>query len=519
MTMDDPTPYLADATATAVARTATSSVNLSSPTASTFSKGHSSSGSASSITSSPIPRESLDMYVGPKRLEDVTEEPPEKDEFEGYTLVNDSRIYDFPDYEKALSGIHAGPSPPGSPVQLEWTLRDNNDWLSTSQSIQSPKRRRSMGQPTALPLTNPNRLSSKLGSMKRRWKNRSAVEPRLSIITHPNNPACRSGSLNSSQILSPASSAMSKHESLLPTSPGTALTSQTSLELPTESIPIEQKHEEGEEEQRQATTPLLPPVLLEMCKKEEPIQSPLQSPSIAPTSAVMSSRTSMDMAQSCLPSPPLSTRPSMVSMHNRSRTNTMTGSIVPDVPALQLSDPDPWLVRLGHANFNIYPEPYTPEVIDLDSYTEYRNNWDHARTNYAKHVARTAEHYGSTSKVFKLTEEKWASIDEVWRRQHDLLRTALAPIFARLSEGDSEMQDSTASSVVLETPASKVVLPIIDDKSGKFPEIGDGEIVGPMSVARPRALTGPGRGIYSHSPPPSPQRRNLIKVLTDIFHK
>ncbi|KIW13270.1 hypothetical protein PV08_08457 [Exophiala spinifera] len=517
--MDDTRLYLTDATAPAVVRSATSSVNLSSPTASTFSKGHSSSGSTSSITSSPIPQESLDMYAGLNRLEDVTEEPHEKDEFEGYTLVNDSRMYDFADYEKAFSDLHTGPSPPSSPVHLEWTLRGNNEWSSASEAPQSPKRRRSLEQPAPPPSTNPNRLSSKLGSMKRRWRNRSAAEPRLSIITHPNNPASRSGSLNSSQLLTPASSAISKHESLFPASPGTALTSQSSLEIPAEPISVEHKHDEVEEEQRLATTPLLPPILLEMCKKEEPIQSPLQSPSIAPASSIMSCRTSMDMNQSSLPSPPLSTRPSIVSMHNRSRASTMGGGIIPDVPLLQLSDPDPWLIRLGHANFNIYPEPYMPESIDLDSYTEYRNNWDHARTNYAKHVARTAEHYGSTSKVFRLTEEKWASIDEVWRRQHDLMRTALAPIFARLSDGDSEMQESSASSVALETPASKVVLPIINDKSGKFPEMGDSEIVGPMSVARPRALTVPGRGSYFHTPPPSPQRRNLIKVLTDMFHK
>jgi hypothetical protein len=199
----------------------------------------------------------------------------------------------------------------------------------------------------------------------------------------------------------------------------------------------------------------------------------------------------------------------------------MTGCPILDIPPLQLLDDvaDLWAVRLGHANFTIHPEPYTPETIDLDSYTEFRNNWDHARTNYAKHITRTAEHYGSTSKVFKLTEDKWSSIDDVWKRQHNLMRTALAPTLARLSDGDSEMQESTASSVVLEKPLTKVILPVIDDKSGKFPELGDGEIVGPMSVARPRALTHPSRGSDWRNPTPSSQKRNLIQILTDIFHK
>ncbi|KAK7903537.1 hypothetical protein LTR67_001557 [Exophiala xenobiotica] len=519
--MENLLSYFFDAAAPGVARSPTSSPNLSSPTTSTFSKSHSSRGSGSSITSSPIPRESLDMYAGPKRLEDVTEEPQERDEFEGYTLVDDSRTYDFPDYDKAFSDYHGQPSPPSSPVQPEWSLGDTDAWSSTSSGFRFSKRRRSMEQAPTVAPANPKRLSTKLGSMRRRWRNRSAVEPRLSIITHLNSPASRSDSISSSQILSPALSAISKHESLLPSSPAVQRASQTSLELETEPIPIEQTPEEDDEEQVQATTPLLPPVLAEICKKEEPIQSPLQSPSIAPTSAIMSSRTSMDTSLSCLPSPPLSTKPSMVSMHNRSRTNTMTGCPILDIPPLQLLDDvdDLWAVRLGHANFTIHPEPYTPETIDLDSYTEFRNNWDHARTNYAKHITRTAEHYGSTSKVFKLTEDKWSSIDDVWKRQHNLMRTALAPTLARLSDGDSEMQESTASSVVLEKPLTKVILPVIDDKSGKFPELGDGEIVGPMSVARPRALTHPSRGSDWRNPTPSSQKRNLIQILTDIFHK
>ncbi|KAI1616340.1 hypothetical protein EDD36DRAFT_415241 [Exophiala viscosa] len=522
-----PTTYPADATAPGAPRSSASSSSLSSPTQSTFSKGHSSRGSGSSITSSPIPRESFDMY-STKRLEDVTEEPQEiqeRDEFEGYTLVNDGS-FDFPDYDKAFSNYFGGDieqSPPSSPIQPEWTLRDADDWSSTSSAAPPLyKRRRSMEQPTSAPAAAPanaHRLSSKFGSISRRWKNRSAPGPQLSVITHLNSPASRSGSLNSSQIVSPAMSAISKHESLLPLSPVAPLTSQTSFEMHTE--PLQESEGDEDEEPCQATTPLLPPVLAEVCKKEEPIQSPLQSPSIAPTSAIMSSRNSFDAPLSCLPSPPLSTKPSMVSMHNRSRTNTMTNGPILDIPPLQLLDDvlDPWTVRLGHANFTIHPEPYTPETIDLDSYTEYRNNWDHARTNYARHISRTAEHYGSTSKVYKLSEEKWSLVDDAWKRHHNLMRSILAPVLARLSDGDSSMQNSTASSAVLEKPATKVILPVIDDKSGKFPELGDGEIVGPMSVARPRAMTSPNRGIDPRSPSLSPYKRNLRKFLIDFFHK
>jgi len=174
-------------------------------------------------------------------------------------------------------------------------------------------------------------------------------------------------------------------------------------------------------------------------------------------------------------------------------------------------------VKLGHANFSIHPEPYVPEFMTLDSYAEFRNNWDQARTNYAKHIARTVEHYGPTSKVYRLTEEKWTSTDNQWKRQHAIMRKALSPVLARLSDGDSEMQDSTASSAVLEKPLTKVVLPVIDDKSGKFPELGDMEIIGPMSVARPRAVTNPNRPFDPRTSPPSPQRRNLFKILSEMF--
>lgn len=453
------------------------------------------------------------MYGAAKRLEDVTEEPQERDEFSGYTLVNNSP-YDLIDYNTAFADSHDHLSPPSSPVlvQPEWTLGQTNDWSTPSLEQRHFKRPRSMDQ---TPQPGSHRLSSRLGSISRRWRNRSAAGPQLSLITHLNSPASRSGSLNGSQILSPALSAISKHESVIACSPSQATASQSSLEVESQPIDIERKPSD-QEEPSQATTPLLPPVLSELFSKEPPVHSPLQSPSIAPTSTVMSARTSIDTPPlSYLPSPPLSTKPSMISLHNRSQTSTITG----DIPPLQLLDDthDPWAVKLGHANFSIYPEPYVPETMTLDSYAEFRNNWDHARTNYAKQIARTAEHYGPTSKVYRLTEEKWTTIDNQWKRQHAAMRKALTPVLARLSDGDSEMQDSTASSAMLEKPLTKVVLPVIDDKSGKFPELGDMEIIGPMSVARPRAVTTPTKPIETRGSPPSPQKRNLLKFLSEIF--
>ncbi|KIW67446.1 hypothetical protein PV04_06696 [Phialophora macrospora] len=512
--MEHTAVYPSDALAS-TSRASTSSVSLSSPTQSMFSKGHSSRGSGSSIASSPVPRDSLDMFGAANRLEDVTEEPHEKDEFDGYTLVND-RACDWSDYDKALSNDYGHPSPTTTPVEPEWNLGESDNWLLSPVSRQ-PKRRRSTEQP----LTSPgNRFGGRISSLSRRWKNRSAASAQLSIVTHHSSPASRSGSLSSSHVLSPALSAVSKHESGPSSSPTLPYMNESPFSADVGPIDIVRRPKEDEAEPGQATTPLLPPLLSELGKKDEPIHSPLQSPAIAPTTALMNSRLSLDTPPSCLPSPPLSTRPSMVSMHSRSRTNTLTNSPFGDIPSMPLlEDPsDLWAVRLGHANFTIHPEPYVPEMLDLDSYTEYRNNWDQARTNYAKHIARTVEHYGSTSKVYKLTEEKWASVDNVWKRQHDMMRTALVPVLARLSDGDSEMQDSTASSAVLEKPLTKVVVPVID-KSGKFPELGDGEIVGPMSVAPPRLpATDQDKILGAKSPSLSPHKRNLLRFLSDIFH-
>jgi hypothetical protein len=502
------------ASAAATAHRSTSSVNASSPTTSIFSKGHISRGSGSSVASSPAQRDSLDMFAPPKRLEDVTEEPTERHELDGFTLVE--RTLDWSDYDTALSDDHS-PLSPAAPTPVAWTLGGSDSCL-VGFGIPEPKRRRSTEQSTG---TSTHRFGGKFGSLSRRWKNRSAAGPQLSIITHHSTPATRSASLSSSQIISPALSAISRHESGLPASPTTILSADRLFVAEPLPMDIEEPHEGtgDDHEPGQATTPLLPPMLSEMFKKEECIRSPLQSPAIAPTSALRSSRTSMDAPFSHLPTPPLSTKPSMVSMHNRSRTNTLTSSPFGEIPPMQLLDEsvDPWDGRLGHANFHIHPEPYVPDGIDLDSYTDYRKNWDQARANYARHITRTLEHYGGTSKVYKLTEEKWSLIEQVWTRQHDLMRTALAPVLTRLSDGESHHINSVTSSSVLEKPITRVVVPVINDKSGKFPELGDGEIVGPMSVARPRINTDvpPTRG--SNSTPTSPHKRNLIKFLSDIL--
>jgi hypothetical protein len=252
-------------------------------------------------------------------------------------------------------------SPLDLPLQPEYSLGDQDAWSTTSSGHHHFKRQRSTDHRHSLS----DRVASRFGSISRKWKTRSGVLPQLSIVTHGTTPS-RNGSATSSQIVSPALSAISKHESYLPTSPITANMDETLHESAVVPIFIDVRgqqklHEEDqdEEDQGQATTPLLPPMMAALSTKhEETLQSPLQSPSIAPTPCMDSSRLSMEVAAATLPSPPLSTKPSMASMQ-RSRGDTGVSLLPTEIPYLALNEEvhDPWDVLLGHANFFIHPEP------------------------------------------------------------------------------------------------------------------------------------------------------------------
>lgn len=359
-------------------------------------------------------------------------------------------------------------------------------------------------------------FASRFGSLSRRWKNRSAIGPPLSIITNTTPLASPRSSLDVSVNCPSRSASVKSNLNVQGIYSPASMQSFVDEPIPeTEVVPIFmdqrlQSPDETEEFQNQATTPLLPPTMLSSKRDDSPIQSPLQSPAIAPTCYGSHVRLSVDTQPfAYLPSPPLSTRPSMTSMP-RSRANTATQ----DIPALQLSNErfDPWAMKLGHADFSIYPEPYQPNIIDLDNYKDFRDNWDHARKQYAQHVARTIEHYGETSKVFKLTEEKWTSIDHQWKKYYDQLTLALSPQLARLSEGPAS-PDSPVT--LLEKPLTRVVVPTLD-KSGKFPELGDTDIVGPLTIGIAKV---PELQRSNITPPLSPRRRNFIKALGDIFSR
>ncbi|KAJ4144210.1 hypothetical protein NW765_001368 [Fusarium oxysporum] len=173
-----------------------------------------------------------------------------------------------------------------------------------------------------------------------------------------------------------------------------------------------------ERERGLATTPLLPPLMTSPLSGPPP-ESPLQSPTIAPPSATTEVPSPVPSATQ-FPRPSLSTKPSVSSFR--------FGSNSPEVPIPLpsiLQEHDEWSDRLGHANFTITPQPYQPETVNMEALQQLRNDWDAARCNYTKHLVRTGENYGETSKIYALTEAKWADIERRWRSTHDGLMSEI----------------------------------------------------------------------------------------------
>lgn len=238
------------------------------------------------------------------------------------------------------------------------------------------------------------------------------------------------------------------------------------------------------------STPLLPPMMMGSSTTTDadvPLQSPLESPSVADPSEYMSGActpapTGTATPARGMPSPPLSTKPSMSSIR---RTHTIApvhlSTSSSDALPLVIADvDDKWSNTLGHANFTIHPPPYLPTRPDLEACRQLKRDWDLARCNYTKHLVRTGEHYGATSKTYLLTEEKWKETDAVWRANND------ATIAATAASGDDAFASLKHSRMAEAGGDSNVMtkIPSLNDPrcEGKFPQLGDEDIVGPMVV-------------------------------------
>lgn len=228
-----------------------------------------------------------------------------------------------------------------------------------------------------------------------------------------------------------------------------------------------------ERERALATTPLLPPLLTEApsisSMNQSQHASPLQSPTVAPQ---LSPELSSSAAYA---TPPLSSKPSFSSFRPPLLTSlsspvVATSEVVVTIPNL-LEQHDAWSDRLGHANYTILPRPYHPGATDMNTLRTLRADWDLARINYTKHIVRTGEHYGTTSKTYALTEAKWAETEREWKTAHDVLvhRVAASHPGNEAQLRWDRLQDDAPATV-----------PRMLDAEGKFPDLGDEDIVGPM---------------------------------------
>ena len=138
-----------------------------------------------------------------------------------------------------------------------------------------------------------------------------------------------------------------------------------------------------------------------------------------------------------------------------------------------------------------------PEIFDLASCRQLRTDWFAAKGQFARHLSRTSELYSKTSKIHHLTHEKWAQIDEHWKRNY--------------IETVARSQGANASGLSEETldvgPAPSTELPSLNgpQSEGKFPTLGDEGIVGPMVREKP--------------PPPQKRgrKRSFWKFLQGVF--
>lgn len=456
------------------------SSELPSPITPTFStRGHSRFPSTnSSLASSPPMRDSLDGFgVGKRPLTEVREEPLERDD--DYEMVNgfpnspqdrDSDPYFYDMHPSSpISEADIVPSP--SHYDLTDDHRSDHDCGFTP----SAKRRRGDDSPF---IGFTQRFGSRMPSLSRRWRQRKAGN--ISISTQCTSE--RPSRANSTRAPSLANSCVDLdiQDYPLPLTPAMSISGPYGGDSPISPIDIQRANSRDDEPEAepQATTPLLPPVMASLFAKETPYQSPLQSPTTADRESFFSGQTPVDTPQiRSLPSPPLSTKPS-VSSFRRQRAPSY-GNLTPtaDIPPLpMLSTLDPWADSLGHANFTITPEPYLPTQYDVEACKQLRTDWETARRNFFRHLMRTGEHYGATSRIHKLTQDKWAAIDAEWKRNTDVCLT-------RTADNGYEQALSQSQSSVAE-PAPLIQLPSLNGpkSEGKFPKLGDQDIVGPMEV-------------------------------------
>jgi len=330
------------------------------------------------------------------------------------------------------------------------------------------RRRRDSGD-SASPVANlASRLGNRFPSLSRRLTDRKSA-----IATTPQGvrsaPISRAPSFRMPSL---TKSLVTHLESRIPVTPP-----QTPIEAveqpflfpfpgPTSPIGIH-RMEDPIDRQALASTPLLPPMITERRDSDsEVVQSPLQSPTVTEHASFAFPAVAPPLPSS--PTPPLSSKPSVASL-GMSRS-TQIAPMAEVLPMNITAADDKWAAKLGHANFNIQPEPYLPEVCNTRACRQLTDDWESARRQYLSHAAHTSEHYGPRSQTLKFTEMKWSEIDAQWKRNHETV------ISRATANGESPINQPLAESSAL------TKMPSIDgpESKGKFPALDSTEIVGPM---------------------------------------
>ena len=392
-------------------------------------------------------------------------------------------LTDLDDMFKRVQEVEVDYSEDCSPSPNDYDLADDAQMDFDLKSEQSSKRQRA-GEITVSNLT--SRFGSRIPSFSRKWRHRRAGNTKVGDDHSAESGLSRANSTRASSLAGSLVESTELPDPQLPPTPtrnvitGDVETSHlTSIDVQKANAPNDE-----EDSDRKASTPLLPPILTQISTqvKETPFQSPLQSPTIAPPPVIAShdSPSSLQNPQLRGPSsPPLSTKPSVTSFH--CPPGQLQTSEIP--PLLITKNDDEWANKLGHANFTILPEPYLPNRYDPPACKRLRSDWDLARCNYMKHLMRAREHYGATSKIYRLIEEKWAEIDSIWKSNYDLT-------MSRATDAGFGAELSLSQSPIAE-PVPLIKLPSLNGpgSEGKFPKLGDEGIVGPMEqLARPLQL-------------------------------
>lgn len=491
--------------------TANSSTPVS-PAVSLFStKGHARvSSSVSSLVSSPSHGNSMESATRNHCLTGVQEEPCaageardlEQEYFRMFALKSPSPSNQSNQkLTNVVEHFDQGLSVVDNPYFSSVDHFDDYDLTDAGMDVpHSPKKRRS----DSISGKGLSRISSHVSTMSNRWKSppRRPSEDADGDRFFPDHWRSRTSSAASSALVSPTSYPISRVESTIPPSPARTIFEERLSESGVSHIDVAEVNRQFEEKDgestRQDTTPLLPPFMgddpmnIAVCN----LNSPLQSPSVAdiPDNAPLDLKRGMAAAAAAatMHSPPLSSKPSVTSFHHRPSASTMR-TVSGDGPSpLFLSDPnDEWATKLGHANFTIQPVPYMPNMCTMETFHQLRTDWDLAQCNFAKHLVRTGEHYGITSNIYKLTEAKWDAINREWKRHHEAM-------LSQLEATQGPMLSLTKSNL---GPCDQVKIPRLHDN--KFPELGDGEIVGPMKIV-------------PMSPRPS-LKRSFLKFFQDLI--